>query len=387
MPDNKVSARILVPVFLSFYIMGFVDLVGVATGYVKQDFNLSDSRAQLLPLMVFLWFAVVSIPTGIFQDRRGKKFTVNLGILATALGMLVPVIHYSYFSAVLGFIILGIGNTILQVSANPLLLDVSAKGSRAANLSLSQFIKATASMLSPVITVALARFTGNWKLVFPLYAALSVLSSLWLYSVRVEESKPGKEPASFRSVVSLLGNRFVLIMVIGVFLMVGFDVGTNSNIATFLSEKFSISLDSASIGISIYFASLMVGRLLGAVLLRKLNPLSFFTINAFVTLAGLAGILVSGNLTLTRILIFVTGLGFANNFPILFAITLDKMPDYSNELSSLIILSISGGALIPPLMGFLTDRFGVNAIIFVLIACMVYAVFAAFFAARSRTGT
>jgi FHS family L-fucose permease-like MFS transporter len=384
MTKEKTSIRVLVPVFLTFYVMGFVDLVGVATGYVKQDFGLSDSRAQLLPMMVFLWFALVSIPTGIFQDRRGKKFTVNLGILITALGMLVPFIHYTYLTAVLGFMILGIGNTILQVSANPLLLDISAKGTRAANLSLSQFIKATASMLGPIITVALARLTGNWKLVFPLYAALSVLSALWLYSVKVEESRPEKKPATFGSVLSLLRLRFVFIMIIGTFLMVGFDVGINSNIATFLSTKFAISLDSASIGISIYFASLMVGRFLGAIFLRKLNPINFFIISSLITLGGLAGILLSGNLMLTGILIFVTGLGFSNTFPIIFALTIDRMPDYSNELSGLIILSVSGGAILPPLMGILTDLINVNAIIYVLIFCMIYVTFAAFYAASVR---
>jgi fucose permease len=384
MTGQKKSIKVLLPVFLSFYVMGFVDLVGVATGYVKQDFNLSDSRAQLLPLMVFLWFALVSIPTGIFQDHRGKKFTVNLGMLTTALGMLVPFVHYSYLTAVLGFIILGIGNTILQVSANPLLLDISAKGTRAANLSLSQFIKATASMLGPIITVAMVRYTGNWKLIFPLYSALSVLSALWLYSVRIEESRPEKKPATLGSVLALFRHRFVVIMVIGIFLLVGFDVGINSNIATFLSGKFGISLDSASIGISIYFASLMVGRFLGAILLRRLNPLNFFIISSLITLGGLAGILISGNLTLTRILIFIGGLGFSNAFPILFALTIDKMPDYANELSGLIILSISGGAVIPPIMGVLTDLTGVNTIIYVLIICMIYVTFAAFYAAGIR---
>ena len=78
----------MIPVFATFYVMGFVDLVGMATGYVKEDFQLSDSMAQLLPSMVFLWFALLSIPTGIFQDRRGKKLTANIGMLLTAVGCL-----------------------------------------------------------------------------------------------------------------------------------------------------------------------------------------------------------------------------------------------------------------------------------------------------------
>ncbi|NMB72544.1 MAG: sugar MFS transporter [Bacteroidales bacterium] len=155
---SKRSLRYMLPIFMSFYVMGFVDLVGVATGYVKQDFGLSDSVAQLLPSIVFIWFALFSIPTGIFQDRKGKKFTVILAMTITGLGMIPPLVYYSYLTAVIGFMIIGIGNTILQVSANPLLLDYSSDETKAANLSLSQFIKAIASMLGPVIVAGLAKY-------------------------------------------------------------------------------------------------------------------------------------------------------------------------------------------------------------------------------------
>lgn len=380
--NKKNSPGIIIPVFASFYVMGFVDMVGMATGYVKEDFQLSESLAQLLPSMVFLWFALLSIPTGIFQDRLGKRFTANLGMVITAVGLLVPFVHYTYLTAIIGFMIIGIGNTILQVSANPLLLDISSDETKAANLSLSQFIKATAAMLGPIITVALVKFTGNWKLIFPIYAGISLLSVIWLYSVKIEESKPDKKPASFKSVLSLFKNPFVVVMVISTFLMVGFDVGINSNITNFLRTKFSISLESASMGISLYFASLMVGRLLGAILLRKINPNGFLLWSVIVSLVGLAGMILSGNLMLTRVMIVVAGLGFANTFPIVFAKIVERMPDYANELSSLIILSVIGGAVIPPIMGVLSDNVGVTASMFVLVFCMVYVLFASLYAIR-----
>jgi len=378
------SLKIIVPVFFSFYVMGFVDLVGMATGYVKDDFQLSDSLAQLLPSMVFLWFALLSIPTGIFQDRRGKRFTVNLGMAITGIGMLVPFIHYTYLTALVGFMILGIGNTILQVSANPLLLDISSEDSKAANLSLSQFIKAGAAMLGPIITGILVRMTGNWKLIFPVYAGISFLSVIWLYKVKIDESKPDKKPASFNSVLSLFKKPFVIIMILSTFLMVGFDVGMNSNIANFLRTKFSISLESASLGISLYFASLMVGRFAGAILLRKINSHGFLIFSVILTLAGLAGVILSGSLALTRIMIFVAGLGFANTFPIVFALIIERMPDYANELSSLIILSVIGGAVIPPVMGLLSDNVNVTLSMYVLVFCMIYVGFAAYYAIRTN---
>jgi len=379
------SLKYVLPVLLSFYVMGFVDLVGVATGYVKKDFQLSETVAQLLPSMVFLWFALISIPTGIFQDRRGKRLTVNLGMAITGIGMLVPFIHYTYFTAILGFMILGIGNTILQVSANPLLLDISSDQNKAANLSLSQFIKAIAAMLGPIITTALVKYTGNWKLIFPIYAVISALSVIWLYSVKIEEYKSEKEPATFGSVLALFKKPFVIIMVLSTFLMVGFDVGINSNIANFLKTRFSISLESASLGISIYFASLMVGRFLGAILLRKINPYKFLAWSLVLTLIGLAGIIISDNLTLTRIMIFVAGLGFSNTFPIVFSLIVARMPKYANELSSLIILSVVGGAIIPPIMGLISDKINVTACLYVLVICVLYVGFATWYATRTKT--
>jgi MFS transporter, FHS family, L-fucose permease len=376
---NQYSLKFALPVFMSFYVMGFVDLVGVATGYVKQDFELSDTVAQLLPSLVFVWFALLAIPTGLFQDRKGKRITVNIGMIITGVGMLFPLIYYSYFTVILGFMIIGIGNTILQVSANPLLLDVSSPNTKAANLSLSQFIKAIASMLGPIITAALASYTGNWKLIFPVYAVISLLAVIWLYSVKVEESKSDKEPATLKSVFKLLQNKFIFIIVLGIFVMVGFDVSMNSNIANFLSNRFEINLETASIGISIYFAALMVGRFLGAILLRKININLFLIVSVVLNLLGLVGILLSNDLNIARIMIFIAGLGFSNVFPLFFALAVEKRPDYANEISGLIILAVCGGAVIPPIAGIFTDMYGVNAIIYILIACILYVSFASYY--------
>lgn len=376
---NKTPLKILLPVFFSFYVMGFVDLIGVATGYIKEDFQLSDSMAQLLPSMVFIWFALVSIPTGIFQDRKGKKVTVNLGMLITGAGLIIPFISYSLTTTIIGFIILGIGNTILQVSANPLLLDISSKDSKAANLSLSQFVKAIASMLGPIITAGLARYYGDWKLVFPIYAAISVLSAIWLYSVKIEETKSDKPPATLKTVLSLIKSKFIVIMIMAIFFIVGFDVAMNTNIANFLKQRYEIDLDYASLGISIYFASLMVGRFAGAILLRKVNINRFLVVSTVVTIIGLIGLIFIQDLNVSLVMIFVAGLGFSNIFPLLFTITVERRPEYANEISGLIIFAVSGGAAIPPIAGLLTDTFGVVASIYVLLACILYVAFATYY--------
>ena len=380
---NKTSLKHFLPVMLSFYIMGFVDIVGVATGYIKNDFNLSNSTAQMLPFMVFIWFILVSIPTGVFQDRKGKKNTVNIGILITGLGLIIPFIQYSLITVIIGFAVLGIGNTILQVSANPLLLEISSKNTKAANLSLSQFIKAIASMLGPIITTGLAIYTGNWKNIFLIYAIMSIIVAIWLNSVKIPESKSDKKPATLKSVVNLLKNKYIIIMILAIFFVVGFDVTMNSSIANFLKNKFSISIESANFGISIYFAALMAGRFLGAFLLRILNTKKFLIISTLITLIGLIGLIFSNNILLTRILIFVSGFGFSNIFPIMFAIIVERKPEYANELSGLIILAVSGGAIIPPISGILCDLFSATASIIVLLACVAYISYASYYVIKN----
>lgn len=380
--QKKTSLKQFLPVIFSFYVMGFVDVVGLATGYVKQDFGLSNTVAQILPFMVFIWFALLAIPTGVFQDTRGKRLTVNIGMVLTGIGVLIPFFYYSLTTAIIGFAVLGIGNTILQVSANPLLLDISSHDSKAANLSLSQFVKAIASMLGPIIAAGMALYTGNWKYIFPLYALISFISALWLNSVKIEETQPDKARATIKSVVVLLKNPYILIMVFAIFFLVGFDVTMNTSIANFLSSRYSITIESASLGISIYFASLMAGRFLGAILLRKVDAKLSLVVSTIITLIGLVGLITIHDLAISRIMIFVAGFGFSNVFPIMFAIIVHRKPDYANELSGLIILAVCGGAIIPPIAGFLSDLYSVTAAIYVLLACIAYVGFATYYAIK-----
>jgi FHS family L-fucose permease-like MFS transporter len=376
------SLKQFLPVIFSFYVMGFVDVVGLATGYIKNDFGLSNGVAQILPFMVFIWFALLAIPTGVFQDNKGKRLTVNIGMVITGLGLMIPFIHYSLLTAIIGFAVLGIGNTILQVSANPLLLDISSDEGKAANLSLSQFVKAIASMLGPIIAAGLALYTGNWKYIFPVYAFISFASALWLNSVKIKETKPDKARATISSVFSLLKNPYIVIMVFAIFFMVGFDVTMNTSIANFLGSRFSISIESASLGISIYFASLMTGRFLGAFLLRKIDAKLSLVVSTIITIIGLIGLIMSHDLLITRIMIFVAGFGFSNVFPIMFAIIVQRKPDYANELSGLIILAVCGGAIIPPIAGLLSDMFNATASIYVLLACIAYVAYATYYAIK-----
>ena len=359
--------------------MGFTDIIGVATGYIKQDFDLTNFAVQFLPMMVLLWFFVLSVPAGILQDNVGKRKMMNIGILIQALGMALPFLHYSFFMMFVAFLLLGIGNTLIQVSANPLLQDVSPPEKLSSLLSTGQFLKAIVSFAGPLLTTFLATRFGDWKLIFAVYGITSIIAAIWLGSTPIEESKPGREPATFISCFSLLKDRFILLMALSIFLIVGAEVAINTNITNILMVKFGITLERAAIGISLFFAGEMVARFTGAIMLNWIKPRPFLFLTAIVALLGIAGVLLSPGYVVSLIFIFIIGLGAGNMFPVIFSLALEKMPNRANEISGLLVMAISGGAFIPPIVGLVSTVASPMASMLVIGLCMLYILWVSFY--------
>ena len=374
MEKSKISYQFLFPVLLSFFVMSFCDLVGIGVDRVKSDYpEISNTLIQLIPSAVFLWFFILSVPVGILQDRIGKRNVLNLGMLVTALGLFVPYFFYSFTTALMGFALLGIGNTIVQVSANPLLVDVVPSNRRSSFLSFSQFIKAIGSMVAPPFAGFLAGQFGDWKLIFLVFGIVSLLSVIWLYFSKIEETVNTEKRATFGSSFKLFGNGYITAMVIGIFLVVGIDVGINAISGQFLLAKFNCEQTFAESGRSVYFFGKMLGTFGGALLLAKVSSRKFFFWSSIVGLASIVGLIFAPTQMSAMVIIFIIGLGVANIFPLIFSITVGKFPTRANEISGLMVMAISGGAVIPPLMGWIQDTTGKTTItIFVLVACAVY---------------
>jgi len=382
MKSNKIQIGTLIPVFATFAVMGFVDIVGVSTGYAQKDFGLSNSQAQLIPAMAFLWFLLLSVPAGILQDRFGKKRMMKAGLTITGIGMVVPFLSYSFPAVLFAFVLLGIGNTVVQVAANPLLQDVTPKDKLSSFLSLAQFLKAIVSLLGPILMTFMAVQMGDWKLAFAVYALTALLAVAWLALTPIEEYRPERDAATFSSCFGLLKNPFIGFMVLAIFLYVGAEVGMNSNIQGFLTTQFGIPLEKASLGISLFFAALMISRLLGAVLLNFVKPGLFLVMTSVVSLLGLLVMISAPSATLALIAIFIAGLGFGNLFPLVFSIAINRMPNRSNEIAGLMVMAIVGGAVVPPVVGVVSSNAGVRASLFVLFACMLYVAGAAVYARK-----
>lgn len=369
---EKGIRKVIFPILFGFFVMGFVDVVGIATNYVKNDFGLSDTMANLIPMMVFLWFAIFSIPTGMLMRKIGRRNTVALAMLITTGAMILPLIGYNFTLVLIAFALLGIGNTILQVSLNPMVAAVVSPDKTTSVLTLGQFLKAVSSFLGPLIAVAAASYLGNWKGIFAIYALITLVSLFWLISTVREEVTDGGETTSFGAIASLLKDKYILALFGGILFVVGIDVGLNTTIPKLLMDKCQIALEEAGLGTSLYFSAKTIGTFLGAFLLARLSAQKFFFHSMWIAIVAFVVLLASNNLAVMLTMIVIVGLTCANVFSILFSYALQHRAKLDNEISALMIMGVSGGALITPLMGLLADQFGQVAGMSLLLVGILY---------------
>ena len=344
----------LPPVLFAFFVMGFVDVVGVSTSYVKSDFGLNDTLANLLPMLVFLWFAVCSLPTGLLMKRIGRKNTVLLSSLITIVAMVLPLVYYSFFSVLLAFALLGIGNTVLQVSLNPLLMDVVAKEKVTSLLTFGYFIKAISSTLGPVILSVAVGVWGDWHLVFWVYAVCTSLSWIWLVCTPIQEKR---EEVAYvgGSIWKLFKNRKLMVAFSVILLIVGFEIGLMTAVPKYLLERCQIPIEQGGLGCSLYFAARTLGTFIGSIILSRYSSSRFLIINMVLALLAFGLFMVSSNSTIVLAGLFLVGLFCANVFPIIFSSAIQSEPSKADEISALMIMGVAGGAILPVFMGGIAD--------------------------------
>ena len=342
-----------------FFIMGFVDIVGIATNYVKADFaGMDDKVASLISLSCFLWFLILSIPTGMLMNRIGRKKTVLLSFAVTAVAMLIPILKYDFVCILVAFAMLGVGNTILQVALNPLVSSVVSSDKLTGTLTLGQFTKAVSSFLGPILAAMFAGSAFGWKAVFPTYSIITFLAMVWLALSPIQEQMVERSEISFGRTFSLLKDKYIVLFFVGILVLVGVDVGMGITFPKLLQERCSLPLEKAGLGNSVYFLARTVGAFLGGLILMKYPAGKFFTASSLVALAALVGLIFSKNLVTVLVFVALFGLGYANLFSIIFSISMLKVPQKTNEVSALLIVGACGGAIIPPVLGVVTDSFG-----------------------------
>lgn len=380
--DRKSLLVQILPVMLCFFAMGFVDLVGTASNYVQKDLALTDSQANLFPSLVFFWFLIFSVPTGMLMNRIGRKRTVLISLVITAVSLIVPVTGDSYTTMLISFSLLGIGNAVMQTSLNPLVTNLISGDKLASTLTFGQFVKAIASFLAPIIaawgaTTYLPTFGLGWRALFVIYAAVSFLSISALAATPIDEERPDKA-SGIGECVKLLGRPFILLCFIGIMCHVGIDVGTNTTAPKIIMERLGLPLEEAGFATSVYFIFRTAGCFLGAFLLRSMSARLFFGISVVMMLAAMVMLFVCDTLAAIYVGLALIGFGNSNIFSVVFSQALIFSPKEKNEVSGLMVMGLFGGTVFPLAMGYAADAAGQTGAVAVMTAGVIYLLYYTF---------
>ena len=373
---SKSAKLTLIPVMLCFFAMGFVDMVGIASNYVKEDLNLNDATANMFPSLVFFWFLIFSVPTGMLMNKIGRKNTVLLSLVVTIISLLLPLFGETFGLMLVSFSLLGIGNTLMQTSLNPM-VSMVIKGNLASTLTFGQFVKAIASFLAPYIAMwgamaTIPSFGYGWRVLFPIYMIIGVAAAIFLAVTAIPEEKTEGKTSGFMDSVRLLGKPIVLLSFIGIMCHVGIDVGTNTTAPKILIERLGWSLNEAAFATSLYFIFRTLGCLTGSFFLRIMKARTFFVISVVMMALSMIGMFVGTSQAVIYAAIALVGYGNSNIFSIVFSQALISEPGHKNEVSGLMIMGLFGGTVFPLLMGFASDAIGQTGAVAVMAVGVVY---------------
>jgi fucose permease len=374
---NKTSKLALLPVMLCFFCMGFVDLVGIASNYVKADLQLSDSVANIFPSLVFFWFLIFSVPTGMLMNKIGRKKTVLLSLVVTVVSLLLPIFGETFPIMLVSFSLLGIGNALMQTSLNPLVSTVMGGGNLASTLTFGQFIKAIASFIAPYLamwgaTQAMPTFGLDWRVLFCVFLVVGIAATLLLGLTPIEEERMEGRASTFVECFKLLGTPIVLLSFLGIMCHVGIDVGTNTTAPKILMERLHLTLNDAAFATSLYFIFRTIGCLTGSFFLRIMPTRTFFIVSVCMMALSMVGLAVGSERWMLYTAIALVGYGNSNIFSICFATALESLPDKQNEVSGLMIMGLFGGTIFPLLMGFMSDGMGQVGAVIVMAVGVAY---------------
>ncbi|MCL2888302.1 MAG: MFS transporter [Elusimicrobia bacterium] len=351
----------LVSVMIAFFVMSFVDSVGIATNYVKADLNLSDSLANLLPSMVFLWFLVCSVPTGMLMNKIGRRKTVLISLVLTLVALIVPLAGKSFAVMMVSFVFLGVGNAVLQVSLNPLVSNIVSGERLASALTFGQFVKAVGSFSAPIVAAFAAVHFHNWKYMYLGFMIFPIISIIAIAMNKIKEEEMTGRVATFKECFSLLGDGVILLCFIGIICHVGVDVGINVSAPKVLMERLGWTLEKAGYATSLYFLFRTVGAFLGTFILARWSAKKFFILSVLMLLVGVLGLIFMKGMWPLYVSIALLGFGNANIFSLIFSQALLHKPNQKNETSGLMIMGVFGGALFPPIMGVMSDAFNAQS--------------------------
>ena len=385
----------MLPLLAGFFVMGFGDIIGTVMNQVKAECAANaKSISWLMPIFAYVWFLVISIPTGVLSGRIGRKNSVLVSLAVTVAAMVVPLFANAerWYLYVAAFALVGIGNTVIQAALPALMSNVVEPSQLASRISLGQFVKAVCAALTPVFVYLTATAFGNWKLLFPLYGALTVVAAIWLWFTKIPDERCQNNspthtlvnPTTFTGCLAMMKEPYVLAMTVGILFSVGADVGFSVAIPEYLKNVFKVDVDLAGMGPTVYFVAKTIAAFAGAIVFAKISAAKCFPWCMGIGLLATAAIpFVSSPFAFLSVVAFVAFLT-ANSFGMCMGLAIERFPARANEITSLMVMAIVGGGIVSALLGFAQSVFGPAGIVVTLGLCIAYLFGLGLFASRRR---
>ena len=271
----------IISIMICFYVMGAIEMVGIASNYIKVNLHINDAKANLIPSLVYIWFLICTIPVGMLMTKIGRKSTVIISMSLMFIAMFIALFSNSYAFMLICFILLGIGDVSMQTSLYPLLSNVISGKRLAENLTVGQFVKTLSSFSAPYVAMIgsvyfLHFFNLGWRMLFVFYMIFTIIGITMLSFARIERQIESDRAVSFIECFRLLKDKFILFAFLGVMCHVGIDISTNTIAPELLMYRLDIILDKASFAASLYFIARLFGCLFWSFFLNKVSRKIFF---------------------------------------------------------------------------------------------------------------
>ena len=373
---SKSNVRIMAPIILSFFVSGFAAIIGVVSNSVEKELHLSDIQSSILASAIYVWFLIMAVPTGYIMNKLGHRMTVITGLSISCMSLLFPIFMYNYAGMVISLCLLGIANTMLQISLNLLVSDVTPKRKMSSMLTLGQFVSQIPNLTVPILAIWSFTLFGSWRWVYPLFLIISLAITYFLYKTNIDEGEVEGDPSSISDLLSLLKQKAIMLCFIGIICQVGMDIGISMIAPKILEERIGQNSANANMIISIYALIRLLGCLGGAYLLAKYSNKKIYMTSLYCIFLSCLGLIFSRTGGLVYISVGLMGLGMSNLFAIIYSQALEHNPKKKNDISILMIIGLVGGAIFPPIMSMATRLTGNHqwgaVVIIILLAGMMY---------------
>lgn len=399
-----------------FFMWGFLTCLNdILIPHLKSIFQLNYAQAILVQFTFFGAYFLMALPSGKLVAALGYKKGIVAGLAIAGIGALgfwpASALH-SYNAFLAALFVLATGITVLQVAANPYVALLGPEKTSSSRLTLAQALNSLGTTLAPLFggllilsnvvksPDELAKLEPAQQLIYQTqqaqavqmpYVGLAVVLFLlavfvWLFRLPALEETTEKPGSAKHTLGEALRHPHVLFGVLGIFFYVGAEVSIGSFLVNYLAmpEIGHMSEQQATHYVSLYWGGAMVGRFVGSALMAKISPRTLLSVFAAVNaLLVLTTMMTSGDMAVYSIV--AIGLFNSIMFPTIFSLGIERLGPLTSKASSLLIMAIVGGALIPYVQGVLADHMGLQHAFFLPLLCYLYILFYGISGSKVRT--